>query len=88
MALAEFKVTNVSNGRLELRPYRIVLGPGESVKLAAPLDENINWLIGRRLAKLEPLASAREARVQPFTVTEPPRPAEPKPGRRRDRDNS
>jgi hypothetical protein len=79
MALTRFKVTNLTNGRLELKPYKIVLDQNEWVALAAPLADEVNWLLGLRFVKIEPMAPTK---VQPFTLAEPARqPAERK-GRR------
>lgn len=72
MALTKFKVTNITNGRLELRPYKIVLGPNESTELVAPVAEEVHWLLGRRFVTIQPLTSTK---VQPFSLSETQRPS-------------
>jgi hypothetical protein len=82
MALTRFKVTNLTQGRLELRPYKIVLDQHEWVALAAPVAEEVNWLVGLRFVKIEPMEPTK---VQPFTLAEPRRqPAERKVRREQD----
>lgn len=71
MSLAEFKVTNITQGRLELRSYKLTLGPREWVKLAAPIDEEVNWYLGRKFVKIEPAGKSNGPVVQPFTLTQP-----------------
>jgi hypothetical protein len=79
MALTRFKVTNITNGRLELKPYRIVLDQNEWTALAAPVAEEVNWLLGRKFVKIEPM---QPTKVQPFTVAEPARQFVDRKGRR------
>lgn len=79
MALTHFKVTNLTQGRLELKPYKIVLDQHEWVALAAPVAEEVNWLLGRRFVKIEPMSPTK---VQPFTLAEPPRQLAERKGRR------
>jgi hypothetical protein len=79
MALTKFKVTNLTQGRLELRPYKIVLDPHESTALVAPVAEEVNWLLGRKFVKIEPMISTK---VQPFALQEPTRRPDGKKGRR------
>lgn len=49
------RVRNITQGTVELHPYGKVLGPMESTVLAEPLSEQVRWLPGQRLVKIEPI---------------------------------
>lgn len=67
MSLDEFKVTNITQGCLELRPYKVVLGPHQSVTLIAPIAEEVHWLLGRKFIKIE-AAVKGASKTAPFSL--------------------
>lgn len=79
MALVEFKVTNITQGPVELKPYKVVLGIHESKTFVAPIAEEVHWLVGRKFVKIE---SVTPTKVRPFMLQEPSRRPDGKRGRR------
>jgi hypothetical protein len=64
--MKEWRVTNRTQGRLEIKDIRKVLDPGESVTVAEPLPESIKYLLGGRQVTVEELAPAvRQVKPSP-----------------------
>jgi len=59
--MREWRVTNRTQGRLEIRDIRKVLDPGEWAIVAEPLPDSIKYLVGDRRVLVEEIDRSAQA---------------------------